>query len=46
LFAARVGPENVIASADCGFGGRTHPQIAWAKLSSLVEGAALASASL
>ena len=46
LFAARVGPENVIASADCGFGGRTHPQIAWAKLRSLVEGAALASASL
>jgi len=46
LFAARVGPENVIASADCGFGGRTHPQIAWAKLRSLVEGAALASAAL
>ena len=46
LFADRVGSENVIASADCGFGGRTHPQIAWAKLSSLVEGAALASASL
>ena len=45
-FADRVGPEQVIASADCGFGGRTHPQIAWAKLRSLTEGAALASASI
>ena len=44
-FATRVGPERVIASADCGFGGRTHPQIAWAKLRSLVEGARIASAS-
>ena len=43
-FARLVGPENVIASSDCGFGGRTHPQIAWAKLRSLSEGAALASA--
>ena len=42
-FAARVGRENVIASADCGFGGRTHPQIAWAKLAALTEGARLAS---
>ena len=42
-FAALVGNENVIAGADCGFGGRTHPQIAWAKLRSLVQGAALAS---
>jgi 5-methyltetrahydropteroyltriglutamate--homocysteine methyltransferase len=42
-FAALLGNENVIAGADCGFGGRTHPQIAWAKLRSLVEGAALAS---
>jgi 5-methyltetrahydropteroyltriglutamate--homocysteine methyltransferase len=38
-----VGRENLIAGADCGFGGRSHPQIAWAKLKSLVEGAALAS---
>ena len=43
-FARLVGLENVIASSDCGFGGRTHPQIAWAKLRSLSEGAALASA--
>jgi hypothetical protein len=43
-FAARVGRENVIAGADCGFGGRSHPQIAWAKLRALVDGARLASA--
>ncbi len=45
-FARLVGPERVIASTDCGFGGRVHPQIAWAKLRSLVEGAALASGRL
>ena len=45
-FARLVGPENVIASTDCGFGGRTHPQIAWAKLRALAEGAALASRAL
>ena len=36
-----VGKENVIASADCGFGGRWHPQIAWAKLKALGDGARL-----
>jgi 5-methyltetrahydropteroyltriglutamate--homocysteine methyltransferase len=36
----------VIAGADCGFGGRSHPQIAWAKLRSLVEGAKLATDAL
>lgn len=41
-FAERVGRENLIAGADCGFGGRTHPQIAWAKLEALVAGARLA----
>jgi len=45
-YAHLVGKENVIAGADCGFGGRSHPQIAWAKLRSLVEGAALASKAL
>jgi 5-methyltetrahydropteroyltriglutamate--homocysteine methyltransferase len=45
-FADLVGPENLIAGADCGFGGRTHPQIAWAKLRALTEGAALASRAL
>ena len=42
-FAEAVGPENVIASTDCGLGGRVHPQIAWAKLKALSQGAALAS---
>ena len=42
-FAGLVGAENVIASTDCGLGGRIHPQIAWAKLESLVRGAAIAS---
>lgn len=41
-FAEVVGPENVIASTDCGLGGRLHEQIAWAKLESLVEGARIA----
>ena len=45
-YARVVGKENVIAGADCGFGGRSHPQIAWAKLSALVEGARLASKAL
>jgi 5-methyltetrahydropteroyltriglutamate--homocysteine methyltransferase len=45
-FARLVGKENVIGSSDCGFGGRSHPQIAWAKLKSLSEGAALASKAL
>ena len=42
-FANLVGRERVIASTDCGLGGRIHPQIAWAKLESLAQGAALAS---
>ena len=42
-FANRVGRERVIASTDCGLGGRVHPQIAWAKLEALAQGAALAS---
>lgn len=45
-FARLVGVENLIAGADCGFGGRSHPQITWAKLKSLAEGAALASCRL
>jgi 5-methyltetrahydropteroyltriglutamate--homocysteine methyltransferase len=45
-YARRVGKENLIAGADCGFGGRSHPQIAWAKLRALVDGAALASNAL
>jgi hypothetical protein len=45
-FAGVVGRENLIAGADCGFGGRTHPQIAWAKLRALVEGARRAGATI
>lgn len=45
-YAAAVGRENVIAGADCGFGGRAHPQIAWAKLKAMCEGAAIASRKL
>jgi 5-methyltetrahydropteroyltriglutamate--homocysteine methyltransferase len=45
-FARLVGRENVIAGTDCGFGGRSHPQIAWAKLKALADGAAIASKSL
>jgi 5-methyltetrahydropteroyltriglutamate--homocysteine methyltransferase len=44
--AQLVGPERVIAGTDCGLGGRVHPDIAWAKLESLAEGAALASRQL
>ena len=44
--AKLVGRENVIASTDCGLGGRVHPQIAWAKLGALAEGARLASKEL
>ena len=42
-YASIVGRENVIAGTDCGLGGRVHPQIAWAKLKALADGAALAS---
>jgi 5-methyltetrahydropteroyltriglutamate--homocysteine methyltransferase len=45
-FAKAVGRENVIASTDCGLGGRVHPQIAWAKLGALAEGARLATKQL
>jgi 5-methyltetrahydropteroyltriglutamate--homocysteine methyltransferase len=45
-FANLVGRERVIAATDCGLGGRVHPQIAWAKLETLAQGAALASREL
>ena len=46
-YAGLVGPENVIASTDCGFAqgvglARQHPEIVWAKLQSLAEGARIA----
>ena len=45
-YAKVVGRENVIAGTDCGLGGRIHPQIAWAKLEALAEGARLATKEL
>ena len=45
-YASVVGRENVIASTDCGLGGRIHAQLAWAKLKALREGADLASKQL
>jgi 5-methyltetrahydropteroyltriglutamate--homocysteine methyltransferase len=45
-FARVVRRENVIAGTDCGLGGRIHPQLVWAKLAALVEGAKLASKEL
>ena len=45
-FANLVGRQRVIASTDCGLGGRIHPQIAWAKLQALAQGAELATRQL
>jgi 5-methyltetrahydropteroyltriglutamate--homocysteine methyltransferase len=50
-FAGLVGRENVIAGTDCGFAQlegfkRVHPQVMWAKLESLAEGARIASREL
>ena len=47
-FAEVVGRERVIAGTDCGFGtsgvgDEVHPEVAWAKLQSLVDGAKIAS---
>jgi 5-methyltetrahydropteroyltriglutamate--homocysteine methyltransferase len=47
-FADVVGRERVIAGTDCGFGtsgagDEVHPDVAWAKLRALVEGARIAS---
>jgi 5-methyltetrahydropteroyltriglutamate--homocysteine methyltransferase len=50
-YADIVGRERVIAGSDCGFGtfagfGAVHPDICWAKLQALRDGAALASSRL
>jgi len=45
-YTAIAGRENIVASTDCGLGGRVHADLAWAKLRALVEGARLASRSL
>ncbi len=48
-YARLVGPERVVAGADCGFGTsvvrewRVVPSITWAKFASMVEGARIAS---
>jgi 5-methyltetrahydropteroyltriglutamate--homocysteine methyltransferase len=50
-FAQVVGRERVVAGTDCGFGtsgagDEVHPDVAWAKLRALVEGAEIASRKL
>jgi 5-methyltetrahydropteroyltriglutamate--homocysteine methyltransferase len=45
-YARLMGRENVVAGVDCGVGGRCYPDIGWAKLKALSEGAALASKAL
>jgi len=51
-YADLVGKENVIAGSDCGFGTfalanpQVEPEIVWAKLAAMTEGARLASAEL
>jgi 5-methyltetrahydropteroyltriglutamate--homocysteine methyltransferase len=50
-FAGLLGRENVMAGTDCGFAQieglqRVHPQVMWAKLEALAEGARLASRAL
>ncbi len=50
-FASVVGRERVIAGTDCGFatsraGDELHPDVAWAKLESLVDGARIATSRL
>jgi 5-methyltetrahydropteroyltriglutamate--homocysteine methyltransferase len=50
-YANAIGRERIIAGTDCGLGtfagfGPVHPDIAWAKLKTLAEGAAIASEQL
>src|SRR5665213_2958034 len=50
-YANIVGRENVVACTDCGFGtsavgDQVHPDVAWAKLKALVDGARIASKTL
>jgi 5-methyltetrahydropteroyltriglutamate--homocysteine methyltransferase len=50
-YADLVGPENVIAGSDCGYGtwvgqAAVDPDVVWAKLAALTEGAAIASREL
>jgi 5-methyltetrahydropteroyltriglutamate--homocysteine methyltransferase len=50
-YADLVGPENVMAGSDCGYGtwvgqAAVDPDVVWAKLAALTEGAAIASREL
>ncbi|MCH2516590.1 MAG: epoxyalkane--coenzyme M transferase [Dehalococcoidia bacterium] len=45
-YARIMGRENVIAGTDCGYGNRVYPEIAWAKMRSMAEGARIASEQL
>ena len=51
-YAERVGRENVIAGADCGFSSQAtyspevHPTVIWAKFQAMAEGARLATRQL
>ena len=50
-YADVVGRENLMAGTDCGFGtsgagDEVHPDVAWAKLKAMVEGARIASRKL
>ena len=47
-YANLVGPENVIAGSDCGFGtwvgqAAVDPDVVWAKMAAMAEGARIAS---
>jgi 5-methyltetrahydropteroyltriglutamate--homocysteine methyltransferase len=46
MWANMFGKENIIAGVDCGVGGRCYPEVGWAKLRALADGAALASQQL
>ena len=45
-WAGMFGRENVIAGVDCGVGGRSYPEVGWAKLRALSQGAAMATKKL
>jgi 5-methyltetrahydropteroyltriglutamate--homocysteine methyltransferase len=46
LIKSCMGENTLMIGTDCGLGGRVHPQIAWAELRALRDGAALASKKL
>ena len=45
-YGCQRGWKRAMRAAACGLGGRIHPQIAWAKLAALAEGAKLATREL